>query len=253
MKLVASLMVGPGERDRYLTSVIACLLGFVDEIRVVCESPGEIDGGRSVLVKDAPAGSFFQHEGRARQNLLSWTLDGNPTHILAVDADEIVTDGDAVRRACEQDLGVGIWTLGIQEVWKADAGALWLRSDGGWDMQARAPLLYRAPRKAGGLWRIQDRPLACGREPLAVRQLAGRATRIGADVLHFGWSNKHDRQARYQRYVEHDGGRFHSRAHLDSIMFPDRRVRLGRRDWPDQLAPYKDALLERANRQPVAV
>lgn len=239
------MMVGPGEGERYLADCLAHLDEFCDAVRVVSEDPSLVIGDD---VLEVPPGTFFRHEGRARQRLLNWTLEGNPTHILAIDADEFVTDGQAVRDACQLDRGIGIWTLGIQEVWKADAGSLWLRHDGGWDMQARAPLLYRAPRKAGGLWRIQDRALACGREPLAVRQLAGRAERLEADVLHFGWTNVAERAARYQRYVEHDGGKFHSRAHLNSIMAPDSRVRLARRDWPDGLAAYKDALVERANR-----
>lgn len=250
MKLIASLMVGPGEHDRYLPTVLEVLREFTHEIRIVSEDPS-ITAQPGTAVKYAEEGSFFAHEGRARQALLDWTLKGEPTHILAIDADEVVTDGQAIRDACELDHGIGVWTLGIQEVWKADAGSLWLRGDGGWDIQSRAPLLYRAPRKAGGLWRIQDRALACGREPLAVRQLAGRATRCSADILHFGWSNAGERAARYQRYVQHDGGRFHSRAHLASIMWPDSRVRLARREWPAGLEPWKAALLERANREPV--
>lgn len=247
MKLVASMMVGPGETSRYLPTVLELLAGFCDEIRIRCDSDEAITGHRT-MVQRTKAGSFFAHEGQARQKLLDWTLEAQPTHVLAIDADELVTDGQAIRDACELDAGIGVWTLGIQEVWKADAGSLWLRHDGGWDMQARAPLLYRAPRKSGGLWRIQDRALACGREPLAVRQLAGRATRVNADVLHFGWTNVAERSARYQRYVTHDGGRFHSRAHLNSIMWEDRKVRLVRREWPEALTGYKVRLLERVER-----
>ncbi len=248
MKLVASMMVGPGEGDRYLEQVLAHLSEFCDEVRVCWEGTGPAETWPWIQVTYVPAGTFFQHEGRARQTLLDWTLKGNPTHILAIDADELVTDGQAIRDACEEDRGIGVWTVGIQEVWKADPGSLWLRHDGGWDMQARAPLLYRAPKTSTGLWRIQDRPLACGREPLAVRQLAGRATRCSADVLHFGWSNQAERAARYARYVQHDGGKFHSRAHLASIMWTDRRVRLSRREWPAALEPWKTALVERAGR-----
>lgn len=250
MKLVASMMVGPGEQERYLPTVLAVLAEFCDEVRAVSEDP-TFTGWAGVEVLQVAPGTFFRHEGRARQTLLDWTLQGEPSHILAVDADELVTDGQAVRAACEADRRVGVWTLGIVEAWRADEGALWLRSDGAWDAQARAPLLYRAPRRAGGLWRIQDRALACGREPLAVRQLAGQAVRVDADIVHVGWVNESERAARYQRYVEHDGGKFHRRAHLDSIMWPDRRVRLQRREWPPALEPWKAALLERANREVV--
>lgn len=247
-------MVGQGEIDRYLRVTVPALLEFCDEVRVVCEATDESCGWLQahdrVVVDDAEPGSFFVHEGRARQRLLDFTLAGKPTHILAVDADEIVTDGQAVRSACELNQGVGVWTLGIQEVWKADAGSLWLRCDGGWDMQARAPVLYRAPRVGGRLWRIPDRQLACGREPVAVRQVAGRAIRLPVELLHFGWTNVDERAARYQRYVDHDGGRFHARQHLDSIMWPDRKVRLARRDWPAGVD--REVLLARIGRQVAA-
>ena len=174
-------------------------------------------------------------------------MAGNPTHLLAVDADEFVSDGAAVRAACETDAGRGSWALGMQEVWKADAHALWLRIDGGWRAQeAGIPILWRAPpaRVAQtGAWQIPDRALACGREPLAVRRL-GRPTRVPADVLHFGWTDENDRARRYARYVEHDGGRFHRSQHLDSIMWPDRRVRLKRRHWPPGLD--REAIIPKA-------
>ena len=86
-----------------------------------------------------------------------------------------------------------------------------------------------------------DRALACGREPMAVRTM--RAVPINATVYHFGWTNEAARAARYQRYVEHDGGRFHNRKHLDSIMLPDSQVRLKPTPWPPGLESWKGALL----------
>jgi hypothetical protein len=53
-----------------------------------------------------------------------------------------------------------------------------------------------------------------------------------ANVLHFGWTNVQDRQARYDRYVEHDGGRFHKNSHLESIMWADDQVQVTPRTWP---------------------
>jgi len=251
MKLVAAMIVR-NELGRYLRPCVESLLTFCDEVRVYDD--GSDDGSREWLQAQervavtATAGThFFEHEGRARNAALRWAMKGAPTHLLAVDADEFVSDGQAVRAACDEDAGRGVWALGMQEVWKADAGNLWLRIDGGWRAQeAGIPILWRAPpaRVAQtGAWQIPDRALACGREPLAVRRL-GRPIRVPADVLHFGWANENDRARRYARYVEHDGGRFHRSQHLDSIMWPDRRVRLKRRHWPPGLD--REAIIPKA-------
>lgn len=228
------MMVGPAEEDRYLNAVLAHLAVFCDAVAVREEQPE----------------SFYAHEGRARQALLDATIERNPTHVLAIDADEFVTDGEAIRHACSMDLGNGCWTLPMEEVWAVDERHLWTRQDGGWRTHP-VPILYRVPGHRDGRWRIMDRALACGREPLAVRQLAGRALPSGSSVLHFGWANRAERRARYERYAEADGGKFHASSHLQSILDPDRKVRLKKLPWPPALEPFKPALLERANREPV--
>lgn len=246
VKLVASVIC-KSELGRYLEPFIAHLLEFVDEIRVL--NDGSTDGSDEwlvqrddrIVVSDLVNSTFFKHEGAARQVLLDWTFAAEPTHVLALDADEFVTDGAAVRAACETDAGPGAWAVGIEEVWRANEQNLYLRCDGGWGLQGRSPLLYRVPQRRGSDWRIMDRALACGREPIAVRRL--RATPVDATVLHFGWTREEERAARYQRYVEHDSGRFHARAHLDSIMFPDSRVKLRARQWPTALEPWKASIL----------
>ncbi len=79
-------------------------------------------------------------------------------------------------------------------------------------------------------WRILDRALACGREPMWVRGV--RAQPTGTSVFHFGWANPATRQERYDRYAQADGGKFHASRHLDSILWNDRRVRLTWKKWP---------------------
>lgn len=70
----------------------------------------------------------------------------------------------------------------------------------------------------------------------------------GVGLLHFGWANVAERAARYERYVVADNGRFHARAHLDSIMWPDDRVTVERREWPDALDSVKADLVARVAR-----
>ncbi len=241
MNLVASMMAR-NEMGRFLPQCVESLLTFCDEVRVLDDGSTDgtlewLEAHDQVAVTANTGEAMFEHEGKARNLLLDWTLRGRPSHVLAIDADEFVGDGAALREACS-DRRSTVWSLNIEEVWKADASAMWVRQDGGWRPHA-IPVLYQAPRHGGGLWRIQDRQLACGREPLAVRRIARLATPTGVSLLHMGWTNVADRAARYARYVEADGGKFHASQHLRSIMWGDRQVRLARREWPAGLERWK--------------
>lgn len=246
-KLVASMMVGPGEEDRYLPTALEHLNEFCDEICVRWEAaPGTMwepgAGLPNLRILDATP-SFFQHEGRARQQLLDFTLQHSPTHILAVDADEVVTDGPGLRAFVEGSRALA-FTLQVEEVWKATPDALMIRTDGGWK-PSQAPILWRVPVRQR--LRINDRALACGREPTWVRNQRHRQ-HTGHSLLHFGWANEADRQARYDRYVVHDGGRYHRNPHIESIMWPDDKVKLQQRVWDGVPPGYRQAIMERANR-----
>lgn len=251
MKLIASIIVR-NELGRYLELCVAALLEFCDEVRVLDDYSSDgtyewlISGTQVARGVSAIANfgeKFYEHEGRARGRLLDFTLSGNPTHVLSIDADEFVGDGRAIRAAIDMDDEQPVWTLAMSEVWKADARSLWLRRDGGWRVH-NAPVLWRVPKRLDTTWRIKDVALACGREPMAVRAQFRHALKTGTEILHFGWANVDERQARYERYVEHDDGQFHNKRHLDSIMYPDRRVALTRHDWPRDLIGRRDAILE---------
>lgn len=251
MRLVASL-VTRNELSRYLELCIASLLEFCDEIRVLddCSDDGSLGwlGKRwkqeRVFVMTTREPSFYVHEGHTRQTLLEWTLRAEPTHILAIDADEFVADGRMVRKSLQNNPSQEVWTLGMQEIWKADEEQLYVRNDGGWRTHD-APMLFRVPSEPPHSWAIQDKALACGREPVYVRQQFRHALKTGTDTLHFGWTNESERRSRYTRYEIADGGRFHASQHLQSILWPDNRVRLQRRAWPAGLLPYQAHLLEK--------
>lgn len=249
MKLIASLIVR-NEFDRYLQPCVRSLLEFCDEVRILDDfstddSYAWLLEQEDVMVLSNPNSAFFVHEGDARNALLHWTLQGSPTHVLAIDADEFIANGNALRAAIDHDDLQHVWTVKMQEIWKADENALYVRSDGGWRSH-EAPILWKvpsAPMLERPEWRISDKALSCGREPQAVRDQWRNAQITGTEILHFGWTNQAEREARYQRYMEHDGGKFHSSRHLRSIMFPDRRVRMNQRDWPIGLMSYKAELL----------
>jgi glycosyltransferase involved in cell wall biosynthesis len=239
LNLVASLIV-KNELGRYLQACIGSLRDFCDLIVVVDDGSTDRTGewlddnaDDRMVVKhlDPDDGFFAGHEGRRRQALLDFTVEQKPTHVLAIDADEFVADGALVRHFCELPLQTG--QLLMQEVWKMEPSGLSIRQDGGWRPHP-VPILWRCDTYEPGVWTINDRALACGREPTATRRMR-RPRPTGTEILHFGWANEAERELRYQRYVEHDDGNFHNRRHLDSIMFTDIQVTLAGRKWPKGL------------------
>lgn len=234
MKLVAAQIV-KNEFSRYLERSMASLLRFCDEVRVIDDfsTDGTYEFLQSldrVHVLTNPALTFDAHEGKARQALLDWVREAEPTHVLAIDADEFCDDGARLRTKLETDTDVDIWLLEMEEVWKADERSLWTRQDGGWKSHGVA-VAWRAPSVSEDRWwRIRDKQLACGREPIAVSERRATAHHSGCSILHFGWTNESERQRRYDRYMSIDGGAFHASTHLRSIMH--RTPRLRRRVWP---------------------
>lgn len=237
MILVAALVVR-NELGRYLQPCIDHLLEFCDKIVVLDDASddgttewllGETDKRVQTISQREPR--FDVHEGRTRQALLQYTLSVGPTHVLSIDADELVADGASLRTLIGRDTTHDVWKLHMEEVWKATPDALFIREDGGWRAHG-VPVLWRAPRNAADPnWQIMDRKLACKRVPMHVT-FDANWTAAGISILHLGWANEGERRARYDRYMRIDGGRFHARRHLDSIMWPDARVRLRRREWP---------------------
>lgn len=253
MTLLIASLITKNELGRYLEPCIRSLQGFCDEIRVIDDH--STDGTFEFLAhqdKVAVAHSeaeFYAHEGRARNELLDWTMRGGPTHVLNIDADEFIADGRVLRQAIESSQIPAVWTIRMQEIWKLDANSLFIRSDGGW-RQHDAPILWKAPKPEdmrGAQWRIPDKKLSCGREPHIVRENWRNAIATGTEILHFGWTRQAEREERYQRYVEHDRGEFHASRHLRSIMYPDRRVKLRTRPWPAGLLEFREDLMAKVN------
>lgn len=255
LNLVASLIV-KNEMQRYLPECIGHLREFCDQIVVLDDGSTDQTGSWLDDNADAPMmvvehldpddGFFAGHEGRKRQQLLDLTLNQFPDWVLNIDADEFVTEPEMIRTYIEGPRPVG--TLAMEEVWQAEKKELRVRVDGGWRSHP-VPCLWSAKLSGqrGRRLQIANRALACGREPEAVRRLFPRARPTGSSILHFGWANKSGRQARYDRYVTADGGKFHKNAHLDSIMWPDMDVTLEERRWPGSLLKYRDLIVQQAN------
>ena len=209
---------------RYLRPCLDAL-AFCDEIRVLDD--GSVDGtyeylkGREgVTVKRCEGLSWRRHEAVFRRELQDFTLEAEPTHVLAIDADELIVDG-TIRATLEAEERQSAFTLRMVEIWATDP--MTVRHDGGWRPHEKT-MLWRVPSKMTHAWRIQGRAMACPRVPPAARR--GRSTRLGVDVLHLGWAKPEERAMRYARYLTLDDGRFHAKAHLDSILWPDERCDL---------------------------
>lgn len=244
------VMVGPGEKDRYLGPFLDHLRAFCDEIRVRSEDPS-IEWPADVEVTNA-APTFFQHEGRARQELLQWTTMGSPTHCLAIDADEFVADGQKLRQAMLADDRSTIWKLEMTEIWGADEDHLWVRVDGKWPPRPvgiafEVPRDHWENRQKRRHWRIPDMAGGCPRVPTLIQAAANRTpVAPTTEILHLGWACKADRSARHQRYV-HAGSFGHDPRHIASIMYDDATVGLRPMAWPPSLD--KQTLLARINRR----
>lgn len=250
MNLVASVICH-NEADRYLRPCLDSLLAYCDEVRVLDDGStddfreiGWYDDERIKILRNSES-VFYENEGRARQQLLEWTMQANPTHVIVVDCDEFVEDPPALLSAIRE--GHSLLRLCMMEVWGCDDRGLDFRMDGGWAPH-EAPILYAVPPVRRPEWSIPPRKLASGRIPSEVVQSRGRARSSGVGIFHFGWACQSDRVARRARYAEHDGGNFHASSHLDSILWADDRVKLCRDPWPAGLSSVKESLVGRSNR-----
>lgn len=251
MKLVGSMMVAEGELGRYIEPCVESMLSYCDEIRAVvdtdCDSKVRQWMSKHATVLCSPTISFYGHEGKARQRLLDWTLEADPTHVITLDCDEFVTDGQALRDALSQNGNV--WRMSLEEVWQARPDGIRVRVDGGWGVGSST--VWKVPEASQRRQlQILDRALACGRDPVSIRALGSRFPTLPVDatILHFGWAKESERASRYQRYIDHDSGQFHARAHLESIMWPDNRVSLIEHSWPEGLKDQKDRILDYASK-----
>lgn len=250
MKLVASMNVY-NEMDRYLVPVIEHLSTYCHEIR--CQDDGSTDGSYEwlseqpkVQVQRNSGPTWSENEGDLHQSLFDWTLEAKPTHVLAIDADEIVPQGEKLAWELERTGTAGrAFMLNMVEIWKTDP---WMaRVDYAWAPHpvsicyALPPQLSKkAAKKPQGEWRIWGRKMAGGRVPRVIRtdHHQGLGIDLGLDILHLGWAREEGRAKRHQRYVEIDGGNFHAGEHLDSIMWPDdhREIKLEPYEVPESVS-----------------
>ena len=91
LKIVAGLIV-KNEADRYLRWTLEQLLGFCHTVVVLDDGSTDttqemleaarIPRGPELVVHRNDESVFFQHEGRARQQLMELVLAQQPTHVI---------------------------------------------------------------------------------------------------------------------------------------------------------------------------
>lgn len=217
MRIIAHMVVGPGEADRYLKQVLERMFAWADTVFVAIDNvagPDELEIVRSYAdswqVMDRV---WADHEGLFRQE--AWEkmeigADPEPgDFIVLIDADEVIHEYSMVRQAAREYPDQRL-AFKFHEMWSPNQ----FRIDGHWkpyDAWVMIPFVY------GG--RFKDRPIACGREPTYANNLPKVGSPI-ASLLHYGYAREEDRQMKHDRYMELDGGKYHSLSHLKSILRP---------------------------------
>jgi len=71
---------------------------------------------------------------------------------------------------------------------------------------------------------FQDKALACGSEPTYVLQWINQNNYFvhsGLIMQHLGYIHDSDKESKYERYSQLDGGKFHNLNHINSIIDPN--------------------------------
>lgn len=219
--LVAN-MVGRNEADRYLPEVLDHLRSFVDTI--VFTDDGSDDDTPEVAKKYGAkvyrneVSLFTQNEAQLRttawKNLEKHVERGD--WVLAIDCDEKLWSTDTTKTLSKMlnQSKYDVINITFYHMWDENH----YRVDKAW---APTPSTRLFRYYYGG--QFQDRKLACGSEPTYVRTLTSRGSFMqdsGLIMQHFGYMRDEDKQAKYNRYMKLDGGEFHAKQHIESILDP---------------------------------
>lgn len=251
MKIAAGLIIR-NEADRYLGLGLENLAEFVDEVCIYDDGSGDswrdlVPSGLairtfSILPEARDKESAFHRHAIGRNKLLSLTLSGSPDWVIASDADELFTDGPALRRAIETTRADAL-LVDIAEGWEVCDDVICTREDGGWRTHPIAAV-WRASRFGRLALSLTDKQTATGRVPDAVHRV--RSEPSGVALVHLGWACEAERAERFKRYPSGSG---HANQHVESIMWRDARVKLAAREWPESWSEdFRERVQARANR-----
>jgi len=222
MKLVAQ-MVGYNEADRWLREVLEHLTHVADEIVFTddCSTDNTLKMAKEYgcHTYKTPTQLFTSNEGQLRSmawsNLRNHAEDGD--WILAIDCDEKLwaTRRDLSLRDLMEQSKYDVLNVKFYHMWNDTQ----YRVDKAW-RPGNSSRMFRYYRNG----RFKDSRLACGSEPTYVQDLIRNRKYLsesGLVMQHLGYVRDEDKHAKYERYMAIDGGDFHAKQHIESIIDPE--------------------------------
>lgn len=231
MKLMANMIVR-NEVDNYLEQVLLRLREQVDEIIITddCSDDETVDLckdlGAQVTIMDKP--TFVVHEGQLRQ--ASWEyfetfVEPHQTWCLAIDADEELYPTKYSLDQLINNPRFDVYNVDFYHMWNETQ----YRIDKAWRPHGSTRMFRYFPNG-----KFKDRKMACGAEPTFVNALVMNGKKYhntGLKMKHLSYIKDEDKQLKYDRYVELDGGAFHANQHIQSILDPIDNVVLADWNW----------------------
>jgi glycosyltransferase involved in cell wall biosynthesis len=220
--LVAGMIVR-NEADRHLRPVLKRISEFCDNIVVVDDRSDDntIDVCMEYTKNVYRMGeqTFSKDESVLRKALLYHLQEVNPSHVLIIDADELISkeDFEFVVQRLKMEPFYDWYGLQFYHAWKDDPDndKVYYRDDKLWKPNWGPRLFFW---KGSGF--IQERKMGCSPTPsYVVESLNG--LHVPVKILHLGYLQGKDKTAKFKRYTELDGGRYHNKAHINSIIDED--------------------------------
>jgi glycosyltransferase involved in cell wall biosynthesis len=238
-RILATMCVH-NEADRYLRDVLEHLDGNVDGIAIFDDQSTDdtvaiARGYGRTKIRPAGCPSFVENEGLFRQHAWWWlreALTPSPDDwVLAIDADEFLVAGDQfgahdhLQQFIDEYPGFA-GRFNVPEVfgWDPDGTPL-VRTDGQWGRITATRFCQ---------WNHHPFNILALRGGGSLPDLAARPNRLihSVKLVHFGYAELTDQQARYDRYNHFAGA--HSSAHVASII-----TRPTLRPWNGQRIPVR--------------
>lgn len=222
-KIIAQV-VGRNESDRFLSKVLERLRKQVDTIVFTddCSTDNTMEiASEFANVYKTESQMFNVNEGKFRQhawaNVQKHAKEGD--WIIAIDCDEMLYSSDDISNINIRN----ILNQSEKDVVNVRFYHMWN------EFQYRVDKLW-TPNNSTRIFRymsngvFKDRVLACGAEPTYVTDWASQGNywpNSGLVMQHLGYIHDKDKAAKYQRYSELDGGKFHQGSHINSILDKD--------------------------------
>jgi len=216
--MIIAQMIGRNESSRFLVDVLERLSTQVDKI-IFTDDCSDDDtpeiASKYAEVFRTPEQLFNVHEGKLRafawSNLTKFASVGD--WVVAIDCDEKLfhTEGLVIRDVLDLS-PFDVVNVRFYHMWN--------------EQQYRVDKLW-APTNSSRIFRYMEggaflnRELACGSEPTYVRGwISKRNFWIDSNLVmqHLGYIRDEDKQSKYERYSNIDGGKFHNLNHINSIV-----------------------------------